>query len=66
MAGASGIGDSLIGKKVTVTFPQGPTGRLEKVIGHVRACDGNLVELKTDKGKTLVFSISSPRHITVE
>lgn len=64
---ANEIASTLVGKHIEVTFRGVPsTKQFERVSGVVMYCDGANIMMRT-KGKkeeTMVFSISSARHIT--
>ena len=65
---ASEVASILQGKHIEVTFRElTSTKQFERISGVVSQCDGvNIVmTTKGNKQKTLVFSISSARHITV-
>ena len=63
---APSFGPRLLGKHVRVTFPETPgSGHFEDIKGVVSDCDGTNIAMTMDDKKTLVFSISSARYITV-
>lgn len=61
-----GLSAVLVGKKVQVTFSEIPgQGAFEDHSGTVTSYDSGVVQMKLDKGRTMVFSVSSCRYITL-